>query len=123
MDMSQDIQILPNSGAERMPFDWGELTWYANGALGNSEGLTVGRCVLKPGRSNPRHYHPNCTEVLTVLKGRIRHTGPGGNAVELSEGDTVTVPPNIWHNAENTGDSEAVLSIVFNSPDRQTIGE
>lgn len=120
---TSDIQILPSDRAERTPFDWGQLTWFASGSLGNSEEMTVGRCILKPGEGNPRHYHPNCSEILVVLKGRIRHTGPNNEAVEMGEGDTVTIPANCWHNAVNLGEGEAVLLIVFSSAHRETIGE
>jgi quercetin dioxygenase-like cupin family protein len=117
------IRVLPIAEAEVLPQEWGGLTWFANRALGNSEEVTVGRCVLNPGQSNPRHYHPNCSEVLVVFKGRIRHTVDNGGTVEMNEGDTVTVPPNVWHQAINIGDEEASLIIVFTSADRETIGE
>jgi quercetin dioxygenase-like cupin family protein len=118
-----DIRLLPYAETERQPFTWGELTWFANAALGNTREVTVGRCILHPGQGNPRHYHPNCEEILTVLRGRIRHTGPAGQPREMGEGDTVAIPPNIWHHAVNIGEGPAVLLIVFSSAHRQTIGE
>lgn len=123
MLMKEEIIILTDAEADKAPFEWGELTWFANRELGNTTDFTVGRCILKPGCGNPRHYHPNCSEALTVLKGKIRHTGPGETSVEMNEGDTVTIPPNVWHNAVNIGEGEAVLLIVFSSADRKTIGE
>ena len=121
--MSSVIQLLPAPQSEKMDFPWGQLTWFANRALGNSEELTLGRCILKPGQGNPRHYHPNCSEILTVLKGRIRHTLSDESETEMNEGDTVSIPPNLWHQATNLGDTEAVLLIAFSSADRKTIGE
>jgi quercetin dioxygenase-like cupin family protein len=121
--MSTDIQILTGDAAQKMPFDWGHLTWFANRPQGNSETMTIGRCVLKPGMGNPRHYHPNCREILVVVQGRITHTAAGGETREMREGDTVTIPPNVWHHAHNIGDTEAVLFIAFDSADRQTVGE
>jgi quercetin dioxygenase-like cupin family protein len=119
----QDIQLLPAARSEKLAFDWGELTWFASGPLGNSADLTVGRCVLKPGCSNPRHYHPNCSEILVVIKGRILHTIAGGGTAEMREGDTVNIPANIRHCAKNICDTEAVLFIAFSSAHRETIGE
>ena len=117
------IQLLPKSGTEHLPFEWGSLTWFANRALGNSTELTLGRCVLRPGMGNPRHYHPNCTEVLVVLSGRIMHTvGPGEEKL-MEPGDVVSIPANNWHCARNIGDGETVLLIAFSSADRETIGE
>jgi quercetin dioxygenase-like cupin family protein len=117
------IVISPLAQAEKLPQDWGELTWFANRALGNAQEVTVGRCVIRPGHSNPRHYHPNCAEVLVVLQGRIHHTDSQGGQTEMSEGDTVSVAPNTWHQAANIGDRDAVLLIVFTSADRETVGE
>ena len=118
-----DIQVLTYPDAKKIAFDWGNLTWFAGRSLSNSTEMTVGRCILKPGQSNPRHYHPNCTEILVVIQGRIEHTGANGGKVKLGPGDTVTIPPNTWHQATNIGDTEAVLFIAFSSANRQTIGE
>jgi quercetin dioxygenase-like cupin family protein len=120
---SAGIRILRIDQAEVHPQEWGALTWFANRTLGNSEDVTVGRCLLNPGQSNPRHYHPNCSEVLVVLQGKIRHTIDNGGETEMNEGDTVTIAPNVWHQAKNVGDSEAILLIVFSSADRETVGE
>jgi quercetin dioxygenase-like cupin family protein len=121
--MTNDITLLRLDKAEEMGFDWGRLTFFAGRRLGNSAEMTIGRCLLKPGGSNPRHYHPNCEEILVVMQGRIIHTGAGGGEVEMNEGDTVTIPRNIWHCARNIGDNDALLFIAFSSADRQTIGE
>lgn len=118
-----DIDLLPEERADKTPFDWGELTWFANRELGNADAVTVGRCVLKPGEGNPRHYHPNCAEYLTVLSGEIEHTGPNGETLRMKPGDTVSIPANVWHCAKNIGQTEAALFIVFDSADRKTIGE
>jgi quercetin dioxygenase-like cupin family protein len=118
-----DIRISPLEKATIAPQEWGELTWFANAELGNSEDLTVGRCILHPGQSNPRHHHPNCSEVLVVFQGRIRHTIEGEREAEMKEGDTVTVAPNVWHRATNIGDGDAILFIAFSSAHRQTVGE
>lgn len=117
------IRLLALENATHLPQDWGALTWYANRELGNSEEVTVGRCLLRPGQSNPRHYHPNCSEILVVIQGTILHTMDGGGQGEMKAGDTVTIAPNVWHQATNTGAEDALLFIVFTSADRETIGE
>ena len=102
---------------------WGCLTWYANRALGNSDELTFGQCVIRPGQSNPPHSHPNCTEWLLVVQGRIKHAVENGATVEMNPGDVIAIPPNLPHHARNVGETDAVLTIVFSSADRQTKGE
>jgi mannose-6-phosphate isomerase-like protein (cupin superfamily) len=81
-----------------------------------------GEAVIKPGQENPRHFHLNCDEVLHVLKGHILHT-MGDKSVEMNEGDTVSIPAGVHHNAKNIGTENAVLAISFSSADRQAVGE
>ncbi|HUW58058.1 MAG TPA: cupin domain-containing protein [Planctomycetota bacterium] len=103
--------------------DWGRLTWYAGRKLGNSAGMTLGICVIRPGRANPTHSHPNCEEVLRVARGRIVHTAEGGTELEMGEGDVITVPVGFPHHARNIGEDDAVLEVAFSSADRQVRGE
>ena len=101
---------------------WGSLTWFVSAGQGSSSALTVGRCVINPGCANPRHYHPNCEEVLHVLEGEILH-GIGDTEVRMSPGDTISLPAELPHNARNVGAGNAVLLICFSSAERQTVGE
>ncbi|HEY3396888.1 MAG TPA: cupin domain-containing protein [Armatimonadota bacterium] len=101
---------------------WGRLLWKANARLGNSEALTVGICEINPGQANPRHQHPNCTEVLYVLQGTIAHSF-GEQEVVMNVGDVVTVPPGLAHHARNLGAETAIMSISYTSAERQTVGE
>jgi quercetin dioxygenase-like cupin family protein len=101
---------------------WGRLEWMVSSKLGNSETMTVGKCFIEPDRQNPPHYHPNCDEVLHVLRGRIRHR-VDDEYVEMSAGDTISIPSGRIHNARNIGDGEAEFVISFSAADRQTIGE
>ena len=121
--MPNAITIRPSAVSERVPFPWGELTWFAHGTLGNTQEMTVGRCVIRPGQANPRHYHPNCSEILVVQSGRIRHTDAEGASTEMGPDDTVTIPPGIWHQAQNIGPEDAVLIIACSSAWRETVGE
>lgn len=117
------IVFKKGSEARKQRMEWGELTWYAGHSLANSEDLTVGQCILNPGQANPLHSHPNCSEVLVVACGRIMHTYQNGDDVEMSAGDTITIPAGVKHRARNIGEDKAVLFISFSSADRQTQGE
>ncbi len=119
-----DYKLLRKPDAVVESYPWGELHWFASGKLGNSEHMTLGKCILRPGCSNRAHHHPNCEEILHVLSGTIKHYVAGvEEAVEMGPGDTIVIPPLVQHNAENTGAREAELVIVFSSPERQTRGE
>ena len=118
------ISVLRANECEVADFDWGELRWHASGSLGNSGEMTLGTARLKPGQANPRHYHPNCSEVLVVVSGAISHTLDAGGTAELGPGDTVTIPEGVPHQARNlSATEEAVLFIAFSSADRQTVME
>ena len=123
METINNVQIARTQDSDIIDFDWGQLTWFASGPLGNSKEMTVGRCIIKPGCSNPAHTHPNCEEVLTVIEGKISHSIGPDQAVEMSTGDTISVPQELVHNATNIGDTDAVLFICFSSADRKTEGE
>lgn len=97
-----------------------KLLWGVSAALGNSERMTVGWCLLDPGAANGRHYHPNCDEVLAVVRGRIIHSW-NSTEIEMSEGDVISLPQGVVHNARNIGDQQAQLLICFSSADRQTV--
>ncbi|GAA1566344.1 MULTISPECIES: cupin domain-containing protein [Kribbella] len=101
---------------------WGRLEWMVSAALGNSSTMTVGRCYIRPGEQNPRHYHPNCDEVLHVLQGTIEHT-VDDDKVRMGPGDTISIPTGALHNARNVGEDEAVFVICFSTPNRETVGE
>ncbi|MFC1582560.1 cupin domain-containing protein [Planctomycetota bacterium] len=115
--------VLKADQAEVINADWGQLTWWASANLGNSDDMTIGRCILKPACENPKHFHPNCSEVLVVAHGRIMHTAPNGGEIELSEGDSISIGADFPHQARNIGDTDAVLFIAFSSADRRTVGE
>ncbi len=119
----QKATILKADQCESVATEWGGLTWYASGKLGNSEDMTVGKCVLKPGMGNPVHSHPNCSEVLVVMEGTVMHAIEDGQEVQLNVGDAITLPPDLPHKARNVSDVDAVLFIAFSSADRQTKGE
>lgn len=119
----KEARVIKKSDAVVQAFDWGALHWFASGQMGNSEKMTIGKCVIKPGCQNPRHEHPSCEEVLHVLSGTISHSVGKDTFFEMHPGDTIAVPPGVVHNAKNIGKDDAVLMIAFSSPNRETKGE
>jgi quercetin dioxygenase-like cupin family protein len=118
----EKAKVLHADQCELVPAEWGNLTWFASAGLGNSEDITVGRCVIRSGWENPAHSHPNCSEVLVVLQGTIMHTLEDGKEVELNPGDTISIPPKMPHKARNISDVDAVLFIAFSSANREVKG-
>lgn len=109
--------------AEIFREEWGTLQWLVSGPAGLSETMTVGRVTIFRGYANPHHMHPNCDEILYVETGTLSHTLPFGGTVDLGPGDMIVIPKGTWHHATNTGDSDAVVIVAFDSAWRETTGE
>ena len=107
----------------RVEAEWGALTWSASAELSNASELTVGQCLLHPDCHNPLHSHPNCEEVLVVMQGVISHTIMDGKSVTLREGDVISIPKGVRHQARNIGEGDAVMYIAFSSANRETCHE
>ena len=114
--------VVPANKAQVLPQYWGQLTWYVSKEMKNSDTMTIGQAIINVGQENPRHYHPNCDEVLHVVKGHILHS-MGESTLEMQEGDTISIPAGVHHNAKNLGNEPAVLAISFSSADRIAVGE
>ena len=103
-------------------FPWGHIRWSMNAELAGSEHLTVGRVEINPRSSNPRHYHPNCDEVVYVVSGRIAHL-VDEDWYEMEAGDSIHVPQGVWHQGRNDADEPAILVISYNTGRRQIVVE
>ena len=105
--------------ADVAEFEWGRIEWLVSKALGNSDTLTVGRVTIRPGHRNFVHRHPNCDEVLQLLRGRLEHS-LGDETFPMEAGDTVSIPTGAWHNARSVGPEDAVMLVCYSSADRRT---
>lgn len=102
------------------PFEWGTLQWLYNSKLDPQAEQTLGICHLFPEQENPRHYHPNCEEILHVIQGIGQHSFED-ETIELSVGMTLRIPVGVTHNFKNIGNEPLVCMITFNSGHRQTV--
>jgi len=55
--------------------------------------------TLKPGFHLKRHHHKIMTEIFYMLTGQMELIFDDQTII-LKEGDTITVPPNVWHEAK-----------------------
>lgn len=101
---------------------WGSLNWLANGSLLNTRQQTIGRVVIKRGQHNPRHAHPDVEEILYLLTGKLEHT-VGDQRVILEPGDTLLIPPGIFHNATSIGDVDADMIVAYPTAQRSFVLE
>ena len=103
--------------AKRVEEDWGTLTWLASAALTHCD-TTLGRVTIRRGMSNPQHSHPNSTEVLHLLKGKLWHV-IGDDAVLMRPGDTLSIPAGVPHGAFSVGDEDAEMIVAYPTGQRQ----
>jgi quercetin dioxygenase-like cupin family protein len=54
---------------------------------------------IKPGFFLPRHHHKIMTEVFYILEGEVELIFDD-ESITCKPGDTITVPPNVWHAAK-----------------------
>lgn len=101
--------------------DWGRILFFASENVGSAAEQSLGRCEINPGASLPKHYHPNCSEIVHVVQGMITHTIEDDRVETLRVGDTVIVPRNFAHQAINVGDEPAVLLISFSASRRDFV--
>lgn len=102
---------------KRVDQEWGSLTWFASKELTQCDDITVGRVVIKREKSNPRHIHGNCSEVIHLQKGRLKHF-VGKEFVTMEPGDTLVVLTGVDHYALNIGDEDAVMIVAYPSGQR-----
>ncbi len=60
--------------------------------------LSVVEDTLKPGFYLGRHHHKIMTEVFYILEGEVALIFDD-ETIAAKPGDTITVPPNVWHAA------------------------
>jgi quercetin dioxygenase-like cupin family protein len=118
--MEAAVKSLGEMDTQRFP--WGSITWLVSGGIGNSGTMTFGRVTIRKGSSNPRHMHPNCDEVLHLLRGELRHSADG-RTFHLNPGDTITLPAGTEHAARSVGTEDAEMVVAYSSPDRDMIAE
>ncbi|MCE7995234.1 MAG: cupin domain-containing protein [Roseivirga sp.] len=74
--------------------------------------LCVVEDTLKPGFHLKRHHHKIMTEVFYMLTGELELVFDDETII-LREGDTITVPPHVWHEAK-CADGGKMLTIFKN---------
>ena len=94
-------------------FDYSQDHCYIKLASSETNGeLSLVEDELKPGFRLGRHHHKKMTEVFYILEGEVEFSFDD-ETILLRKGDTLTVPPNVWHAAE-CKDGGRMLTIFKN---------
>lgn len=101
-------------------FPWGSIQWLCSGELAPDGNLTFGYVQIEPGHKNPRHYHPNSSEVLYLIEGELDHS-LGDQVFHLTAGMTIFIPTGVTHDARNQGTVTARMVVAYPTGDRQAV--
>lgn len=113
------VSFIHPEKAEIQKFDWGEIAWMVSGKLANSETMTFGRVIIKAGRSNKRHSHSNCDEILYLLSGELEHW-VGDEVFSMKAGNAIFIPKGVTHHAKAIGKNDPVMVVAYSSAYRET---
>ena len=97
----KNSQLVPSGGGTS--YDYSQDHCFVKVASRDTDGqLAMVEDRLKPGFRLGRHYHKQMTEVFYVLEGEIEFIFDDQTMV-IKSGDTLTIPPNVWHEASCKG--------------------
>ncbi|HAA15598.1 MAG TPA: cupin domain-containing protein [Cytophagales bacterium] len=91
------IELVRNGEGENYNYAQDHCFVKLSSRLTNGE-LCFVEDTLKPGFYLGRHHHKIMTEVFYILEGEVELIFDDQTVV-MKPGDTVTVPPNVWHAA------------------------
>ena len=96
---------------------WGEMHWLVDDALIEGADLSVARMTLKEDACSESHAHPNCNEVVHLVKGTLEQS-VGAERVVMQAGDTVFIPRGSVHGSRNIGRGEATVIVCYSAGSR-----
>ena len=94
----ENISVVKNGEGDNYPFLQDHCFIKLDSDATNGE-LCFVEDTLKPGFYLPRHHHKVMLEIFYILEGEVEYTFDD-RVVIAKAGDTVTVPPNVWHAAK-----------------------
>jgi quercetin dioxygenase-like cupin family protein len=93
------------------------LRWLMEDAITEDAGLSLARMTVDPGVTSEAHRHPNCTETIHVLSGRVEQRR-GDDWIALDTGDTILIRAGETHQTRNIGTETADLMLAYSSGSR-----
>jgi len=90
------------------------MQWLMEDAIDPQAGLSLARMTVAPGVTSPAHRHPDCSEAVHVLSGRIEQRR-GSDWLPLEPGETVLIPRGALHQTRNVGSEVAELMVAYSN--------
>ena len=102
-------------------FDWGKIKFLSEPRLTHAEHLTVVHVFLEPGQGHLRHNHPGVEEILYIIAGKaeqmveddLEENNGKPQFMNVTAGDLVHIPPSVYHQTVNIGNSVLQLLAVY----------
>ena len=88
------------------------MEWFMDDTIEDGASLSLARMTVPVDAVSELHSHPNCTEVIHVLKGKIEQRC-GDDVFELGEGETFLIQKGLKHQTRNMGTDAAVLMVAY----------
>ncbi len=101
-------------------FAWGSMCWLSSTSTTGAKATSVARLVIDPGKKTESHLHPDCEEVLLLVRGQIEHE-VDGTKVPHDLGTCVVIPTGVAHHSTNPGSQSAELIVVYGSGSREFV--
>lgn len=100
----------PKLGLEE--FAYGRFEWIRLPDERTPDGISIGRCIIEPGKEWPNHHHSGYEQMMYVVSGRGIHR-VNGEIRELSPGIVEYIPVGALHYVRNTGHEPLVHLSVY----------
>jgi mannose-6-phosphate isomerase-like protein (cupin superfamily) len=98
------------------------MQWLMEDAIDPRAGVSLARMTVVPRVTSPAHRHPDCSETVHVVAGRIEQRR-GDEWLPLAAGETLLIPPGAVHQTRSLGPEEAVLMVAYSSGARVYLPE
>jgi quercetin dioxygenase-like cupin family protein len=90
--------VQPDKGIE---YEWSSDHIFVKTVGTLAEGrVSMVEDTMKPGFHLGRHHHKKMTEIFYILEGELT-LNFDDEAVVVSAGTTINIPPNVWHEAKS----------------------
>jgi len=77
-------------------------------AVHGNRAQSLAEATIRPGQATQRHRHAQTEEIYYILEGEGRMT-VDAEVQPVAGGDTILIPPGVWHSISNTGRCDLVL--------------
>lgn len=114
--MSKYLSFVSRDDVETQVHPWGNLIWLSEPRVTGTKNMATGFIDVEPGKGHARHNHEGCEEILYILEGKALQTielPEGQIEKEISAGELVFVPADVFHSTQNIGEGRLVFLAVY----------